>query len=315
MCKAGSDGEELTDYDIIGSNTERTGLFALDGCEQIDLLCIPAPPGRDLGSTSFVAALRYCERRRAMLVWDPPWSWQSADAAVFAVRSAVQVSQNAITYFPRVRPRGDGGRYRDGIPACGAVAGILARNDRSGVWRALAPSDSLLRANLAPMVDTAPRQAAMLQQFGVNVFIRAVGGNCALRGNVSFIGPNGVSRLWQRLDRRRLAFFILSSIERHTRWALEIPADAEAAAELERQLWIFLSRLHQQDALRGSKPEQALLVRTEAITRAADSAAVLMARIGFALREANEFLVYELLYTPPRISIHAVPALEAEQYG
>ncbi|HZL96509.1 MAG TPA: hypothetical protein VFB99_22835, partial [Vicinamibacterales bacterium] len=53
---AGTDGEELTDYDIIGSNNEGTGLFALDRCERIDLVCIPSPPGRDLGITSFVAA-------------------------------------------------------------------------------------------------------------------------------------------------------------------------------------------------------------------------------------------------------------------
>ena len=80
--QAGSDGEELTDYDIIGSNAEGTGLFALDRCERVDLVCVPSPPGRDLGSTSFVAATRYCERRRALLVWDPPWSWTSADSAV-----------------------------------------------------------------------------------------------------------------------------------------------------------------------------------------------------------------------------------------
>ena len=41
-------------------------LFALDRCEQVDLVCVPSPPGRDLGSTSFVAATRYCERRRAL---------------------------------------------------------------------------------------------------------------------------------------------------------------------------------------------------------------------------------------------------------
>ena len=83
---AGSDGEELTDYDIIGSNAEGTGLFALDRCERVDLVCVPSPPGRDLGSTSFLAATRYCERRRALLVWDPPWAWESADSAVLGLR-------------------------------------------------------------------------------------------------------------------------------------------------------------------------------------------------------------------------------------
>ena len=99
----GSDGEDLTDYDIIGSNAEGTGLFALDRCPRIDLVCVPSPPGRDLGSTSFVAAARYCERRRALLVWDPPWSWTSADSAVLSVRASAQASRHALTYFPRVQ--------------------------------------------------------------------------------------------------------------------------------------------------------------------------------------------------------------------
>ena len=93
----GSDGEELTDYDVIGSNAEGTGLFALDRCERIDLVCVPSPPGRDLGSTSFLAATRYCERRRALLVWDPPWSWTSADTAVLGLRTSA----------PREPPRAD----------------------------------------------------------------------------------------------------------------------------------------------------------------------------------------------------------------
>ena len=56
---AGSDGDELTDYDIIGSNSEGTGLFALDRCPQVDFICVPSQPGRDIGSTSF-------SRRRAI---------------------------------------------------------------------------------------------------------------------------------------------------------------------------------------------------------------------------------------------------------
>ena len=109
---------------VIGSNAEGTGLFALDRCERVDLVCVPSPPGRDLGSTSFLAATRYCERRRALLVWDPPWAWTSADTAVMALRASAQTSRHALTYFPRVRPRSDLGRYGSGMPACGVIAGL-----------------------------------------------------------------------------------------------------------------------------------------------------------------------------------------------
>ena len=154
--KPGSDGEELTDYDVIGSNAEGTGLFALDRCERIDLVCVPSPPGRDLGSTSFLAATRYCERRRALLVWDPPWAWTSADSAVLALRASGQASRHAVTYFPRVRPRGDLGRYGAGMPACGVVAGMLARCDQGGVWHRMPPVDTTLKGGLAPLARDRP---------------------------------------------------------------------------------------------------------------------------------------------------------------
>jgi hypothetical protein len=317
MCLAGSDGEELTDYDIIGSNREGTGLFALDRCSSIDLLCIPSPPGHDLGITSFVAAARYCERRRAMLVWDPPWSWYSPDAAILSVRSTGQVSANAITYFPRVRPRAEQRIYPSGMPACGVVAGILARSDRNGVWHRLPLTDSGLKANLVPLVDVDAKQTGMLNRIGVNALGRAQAGGAALQGNVSFAGPNLVSSLWQRLDTRRLTLFILRSIEQHTRWVSAAPA-ADLAATLERQVWIFLARIHQQGALVGKTSEQAFFARARVAgtptTASSEASAALTLRIGFALQKANEFVVYEFRYDERGVSGHGVPVLDAERY-
>ena len=46
----GSDGDELSDYDLVGSATRETGLFALNGIEDIDLVLFaamwPAPRSR-----------------------------------------------------------------------------------------------------------------------------------------------------------------------------------------------------------------------------------------------------------------------------
>src|SRR5688572_30923462 len=232
--QAGSDGEDLTDYDIIGSNAESTGLFALDRCPRIDLICVPSPPGRDHGSTSFVAAARYCERRRALLVWDPPWSWTSADAAVLAVRASVQASRHALTYFPRVRPRGDLGRYGAGMPACGVVAGMLARCDQGGVWHRMPPVDTTLRGGLAPLLEIGQREAAGLQRMGVNTFIRLQPGVAALQGNVSFAGTAVVDSLWQSLGASRLTAFVLRSVEVETRWVFSADKADQVAAALER---------------------------------------------------------------------------------
>ena len=313
MTRLGSDGEELTDYDVIGSNNEGTGLFALDGCPTLDFLCIPAPPGRDLGATTFVAATRYCERRRALLIWDPPWSWMSVHGALLGVRGGDQASQNALTYFPRVRPRGEPMRYELGLPASGAIAGILARCDQNGVWHDLPSADATLKGNLAPLVTLDKREADLLNRSGVNVFVRVQPGLAVLQGNVSFAGFTAVDGFWQRLAVSRLCSFILKSVERHTRWVFTAQLLEELPATLERQVWIFLSRLKHRGAFAGSKPEQAFFVRTSGRVHP-DNDVALTLRVGFAPDQPNEFLVYDFRYHGLSMTTEVVPVLDAERH-
>lgn len=315
--QAGSDGEELTDYDIIGSNNEGTGLFALDRCERIDLVCVPSPPGRDLGSTSFLAAVRYCERRRALLVWDPPWSWSTADAALLGLRGTAQASRHALTYFPRVRPRGDLGRYELGVPACGVVAGMLARCDQGGVWHRLPPVDTTLKGGLAPLVEVGQKQAVSLQRMGVNTFVRLQPGATALQGNVSFAGAMAIDTLWQDLAASRLTAFVLHSIEQRTRWVFAARRSERLATNLERQVWIFLSRLKQRGALVGTTPDQAFHVRTsvarQPVARGGQDIAITL-RVGFAPRAANELLTYDFRYHAASLTTEVVPVRDAERH-
>lgn len=311
--RPGTDGDDLTDYDIIGSNREGTGLFALDRCERVDLVCVPSPPGRDLGSTSFLAAVRYCEQRRALLVWDPPWDWSSPDAAVLGLRGLTQASPNAVSYFPRVRPRGDLGRYGAGIPACGVVAGMLARADQSGVWHRLPPADATLKGGLAPLVDVGQRQAATLQHLGVNTFVRLQPGVAALQGNVSLAGVAAVNTLAQRLGAVRLTSFVLRSIEHHTRWVFAAKRSDQLATSLERQVWIFLSRLKQRNALAGSTPEQAFFVRTSSRTDGGTDVRITL-RVGFAPRTANEFVTYDFRYHALSLTTEVVPVRDAARH-
>jgi uncharacterized protein len=313
--QAGSDGEDLTDYDVIGSNAEGTGLFALDRCERIDLVCVPSPPGRDLGSTSFLAATRYCERRRALLVWDPPWGWTSADSAVLALRASGQASRHALTYFPRVRPRGDLGRHASGMPACGVVAGMLARCDQGGVWHRLPPVDTTLKGGLAPLVETGQTQAATLQRMGVNTFIRLLPGVAALQGNVTFAGSTTVDSLWQNLSASRLAAFIVRSIESDTRWVFTAEQPDQLAVDLERQVWVFLSRLKQHGAFAGATADQAFFVRTSVARQNGDGSDITAAlRIGFAPRSPSEFVTYDFRYHAASLTTEVLPVRDAERH-
>ena len=314
--QAGSDGEDLTDYDVIGSNSEGTGLFALEALPRVDVVCVPSPPGRDLGSTSFLAATRYCERRRALLVWDPPWAWTSADAAVLALRTSAHASRHALTYFPRVRPRGDLGRYEAGVPACGVVAGMLARCDHGGVWHRMPPVDTTLKGGLAPLVEIGQAQAAVLQRMGVNTFLRVQPGVATLQGNVTFAGAATVDALWQSLSASRLAAFVVRSIETATRWVFSADEPAQLAVDLERQVWVFLSRLKQHGAFAGATPEQAFFVRTSAALEPGGDAhdVAISLRIGFAPRAPREFLTYDFRYHAASLTTEVRPVRDAERH-
>ena len=72
MFAGGADGNALAAADYQGSAAGRTGLFALDKADLVNLMCIPpATPGTDMDVAVYTDALAYCKDRRAMLIVDP----------------------------------------------------------------------------------------------------------------------------------------------------------------------------------------------------------------------------------------------------
>ncbi|MDX1561725.1 MAG: hypothetical protein R3305_02305, partial [Gammaproteobacteria bacterium] len=260
LTSPGDDGVELTDYDVIGSDRDGTGLFAFARGPRIDLLAIPLPADKELGTTAFIAASRYCEHHRSLLIWDPPLAWQSADSAMLGARRLNFANGNVLTYFPRVRPRGAGARFAAGITASGAIAGMLAQRDRGGIWAAR--GDYALRPALTPVVGVSDAEAKALIRYGINAFVPRGGGAAKLVGGVT-LGAAGFGPSFSlSLDRRRLAFFILNSIEDAA--AAAVAADDPRAALLrcEWQCRRFFDELFEHGALKGKTPAQAYYLQT-----------------------------------------------------
>ena len=76
--QAGTDGTELSDYDLIGSRKDGTGLFALEQVDNFDVLYLP-PPGKgiDTGPAAVLAAEIFCRENRALLIVDPRADWDA----------------------------------------------------------------------------------------------------------------------------------------------------------------------------------------------------------------------------------------------
>jgi phage tail sheath protein FI len=129
-------------------------------------------------------------------------------------------SDSALMFFPRLLALDKlRGRF-ESFGSCGAVAGMLARADEQRpVWAGSADV-AVLRPGMRPLCVVGDVDRARLAALGVNTLssTRSPGG--ALRAAVTLAGPGAATPEWRLLGRRRLALFILNSIERGTRWML-----------------------------------------------------------------------------------------------
>jgi hypothetical protein len=289
----GSDGSELTDYDIIGSDRDKSGLWSLDAFERIDLVCLPSLPSRDHGTTTFLAAERYCTRRRAILIWDPPHSWINADTAIVGARESVMRSSNACTYFPRLRARVDRVGLPSVLPACGAIAGILSSKSDNGERDTGSDTDRALKISLTATLQVDTVKQASLHRAGVNVLAPTGFGGSVLTGNVTLASPGSVSALWQDLDKRRLALFILNSIESAGDQA--IARSKEPAVMFEERVGLFLRALERcgafANSVRGESWQRPYFLQS--LPADQQEPGEQRMRVGVQLRKASDFLVYD----------------------
>jgi hypothetical protein len=249
----GTDGQELSDYDLVGSQKHQEGLFALENIDQFDILYLP-PPGknRDLGPTSILAAERYCRSRGAMLIVDPLIDWESPQAAVSGVRSQGLASPNLVSYFPRMLQRSEGDA--DARAAGGALAGLLCKLDRNhGVWSETNQQGLGFNRNLLPSVDVDAAQMQTLFRSGLNVIAKGPAGSARLHGSVTMSRGSEAHRLFSSLPVRRLCLQVLKSIDEATRWAVFETENARLADRIRAQLTAYLSCLADLGALEDDR--------------------------------------------------------------
>jgi len=250
------DGAPLTDYDIIGSAAQETGLFALNTADGFNLLCIP-PLARDvdLGASTLLVANRYCRERRAILFVDPPVSWDSAAKALAEMRHWPLPSDSACMFFPRLLGYDKlRGRFEAFAPS-GAIAGTLSRaSEHWPVWTSACGEDAIVRPGLRPSCAVDDEHRSRLAAIGVNTVqaVRRPGREgpktCTLAG------PGAVAADWRSLSQKRLALLVVNSIERGTRWMVFEPNEPAAWRRATQQLHEFMTALEERGAFAEREP-------------------------------------------------------------
>ncbi len=246
--QAGTDGSELTDYDLVGSGVRGTGLFALDAVDDVDLLYFPPRgKGADNGPALVLAAEMYCRRRGAILIVDPPVAWGTSDDAVKGLRELGYGSPNLVTYFPRGRAADAEGATR---AAGAALAGALCRRDRvHGLWQAFDDDGVVLQTSLAPATTLDDAATRRLVRAGINALCRDASGRVRLLGGRTLSRGSEPHRMFKSLPVRRICLRIVNSIDAAIRWSVFEQADARLAARIRDQVIDYLRRLHAAGAL------------------------------------------------------------------
>jgi len=242
----GTDGGSLSDYDLVGSATSNTGLFALLQVEHLDYLYLPPlRRDRDVGASALLAAIQFCSKRHAMLIVDPPLRWNSTAIALREVRDFYFNCDQAVMFFPRIMTLNRQTGHYECFGNGGAVAGVLARAEESCPPWAMdqGEPDLVLRHGVRLQVELSEQERWRLANHGINALqlrhnnpvINTV--RRTLAGGIHSAADFGYIRS------RRFVLHVLDSLERSTRWVMLSTPNRSMWSRLLRQVTEYMQGL------------------------------------------------------------------------
>lgn len=296
----GDDGKPLSDYDVIGSAPRRTGLFALRGVEEIAFIYIP-PLTRttDVGVSTLLAAERFAREQRAILLVDPPTSWDSPNAAVEGLKALGFHSDSAAMFYPRIvctdRLRARPEVFGSG----GAAAGILSRTgDLAPAITNLPEPELLLRAGARLHRELTSADRTRLATHGINS-LQSVRSTERRRPKLRTLACGASAHAdWAYLTPRRFALFVIDAIERGTRWAIAERRSITVWFRLANQITQFFTELRTAGAFSAAPKDQAFLVICdERVNEPSLDAAAINVLIQFAANHIDSYHSFMITHT------------------
>jgi len=311
-----TDGGVLTATLIQGSGVDpKTGLFAFDRADIINLLCVPpytvldgagVPLPNIVGNEVLNGdvqdsvrqdALAYAKNRRAIFIVDPPSNWTTKDDPD-PDALGISLDENAALYFPRILSPDtlQEGRLGTFVP-CGVMAGLMARTDaQRGVWKAPAGIEASLKGVPDLSVHLTDAENGELNPRGINCLRTFKGVGRVAWGARTMRGSDILADQWKYLPVRRLALFLEESLYRGSQWVVFEPNDAPLWAQIRLNFGGFMHNLFRQGAFQGSTPKDAYLVKCDSETTTQNDINLGMVNIvvGFAPLKPAEFVIIKI---------------------
>ncbi len=308
-----TDGDNLSLDDFVGEGfaANKQGLYALEKVDLFNLLCIPPldKNNADVPTALLQEAAAYCEKRRAMLIIDPPKAWIDQATAIDAMdQSQLGVSSgNAMVYFPRLtQPNPLNGNQLEEFAPCGAVAGVIARTDaQRGVWKAPAGLEATIGSVTSLSVPLTDDENGELHPLGVNCLRTFPAVGQVVWGARTLKGDDRLASEWKYIPVRRLALYIEESLYRGTKWAVFEPNDEPLWSQLRLNIGAFMHDLFRQGAFQGQKPQDAYFVRCDSTTTTQNDIdrGIVNIVVGYAPLKPAEFVILSIQQIAGQIAV------------
>lgn len=293
VVRVGSAGTTSKD-DLIGT-TAGTGMNALQGAADFNLLCIPDTFRlTDLDATTVAeAGIRFCEASQAFYLVDAPAAQGASDIVNWV--DGLTPSANAAVYFPAiivVNPRDNTQQLT--VPPSGSVAGVIARTDTNrGVWKAPAGMEASLNGVIGLALSLNAAEIAALNSMRVNPLRDSVAGRPMVWAARTLAGANSHVDQFRYVSVRRLALYIEQCLSRGMLWCAFVPNNEALWAQLRLDVGAFMHRPFRDGALQGSSAKDAYYVRCGRDTTTASDIedGVVIVEVGFAPSRPAEFVI------------------------
>jgi len=232
----GDDGlADIGDTDYVGSQAARTGVFAFDPVDEINILTCPGIATQTVHN----ALCTYSELRQDIFViLDPPVGMNVSEIKEYVQDTAAFNCRYAALYYPNIVILDPLSRRNKLAPPSGQLAGIYAKTDVvHGVHKAPAGIEDGKFADVIGLEYTLDKgQRDTLYPARINPIIKKRGVGVVAWGNRTLSALSD----WRSINVRRLFLNVVESIAEGTEWSVFKPNNQELWKDLTTTITLFL---------------------------------------------------------------------------
>ena len=232
----GDDGlVDIGDTDYVGSQASRTGVFAFDPIDEINILACPGITTQAVQN----ALCTYSELRQDLFViLDPPVGMNVTEIKEYVQDTAAFNCRFSSIYFPNIKILDPVSRKEKIAPPSGQLAGIYAKTDVvHGVHKAPAGIEDGKFADVIGLEYTLDKaQRDVLYPARINPIVKKRGVGVVAWGNRTLSALSD----WRSINVRRLFLNVVESIAEGTEWAVFKPNNLDLWRDLNTTITLFL---------------------------------------------------------------------------